>query len=166
MICRDAAFGIQGDAESLLKAMDDNEAILDDLEDKIQQSVNIANDVKKDVKQVSSSHVCGNNRNHTKTHINMDLSRLSQIEDTLVPAEQGIVGITGLLGEIRPLLDELRNDVTTVTALANEAQDQADSAQDEADEAAQVPKHTQRSPALVSEGLVSKPTCVCRTWRP
>ncbi|XP_048037879.1 laminin subunit beta-3 [Megalobrama amblycephala] len=107
---RDAAFGIQQDGESLLKAMEENEAILDDLENKIQQSVDIANNVKKDVKQ---------------------------IEDALVPAEQGIVGISGLLGEIRPLLDELKNDVTTGKALANEAQDQADSAQDEADEAAQ-----------------------------
>lgn len=71
MICRDAAFGIQQDGESLLKAMEDNEAILDDLENKIQQSVDIANNVKKDVKQVSSIHVCGNNRNDVKTQINM-----------------------------------------------------------------------------------------------
>lgn len=77
MICRDAAFGIQQDAESLLKAMDNNEAILDDLKDKIQQSVDIANNVKKDVKQVSSIHVCGNNRNDIKTQINMDLSPVS-----------------------------------------------------------------------------------------
>lgn len=91
MICRDAAFGIQGDAESLLKAMDDNEAILDDLEDKIQQSVNIANDVKKDVKQVSSSHVCGNNRNHTKTHINMDLSPASlRLRTRWFPPSRGL----------------------------------------------------------------------------
>lgn len=76
------------------------------------------------------------------------------------------MGISGLLDEIRPLLNELRNDVTTGTKLANNAQDQANSAQDEADQAAQVPKNTQRSPVLVSNGLVSKPTCVCRTWRP
>lgn len=76
------------------------------------------------------------------------------------------MGISGLLGDIRPLLDELRNDVTTGKVLANEAQDQANSAQDEADEAAQVPKHTQRAPVLVSDGSVSKQACVCRTWRP
>lgn len=107
---RDAAFGIQQDGESLLKMMDENENIFDDLEDKIQQSVDIANNVKKDVER---------------------------IEDVLAPAEQGIVGISGLMDEIRPLVDTLRNDVTTGTSLANDAQDQANSAQDEADRAAQ-----------------------------
>ncbi|XP_039538072.1 laminin subunit beta-3 [Pimephales promelas] len=107
---RDAAFGIQQDGESLLKTMNENENIFDDLEDKIRQSVDIANDVKKDVER---------------------------IEDLLVPAEQGIVGISGLMDEIRPLVDTLRNDAATGTALANEAQDQANSAEDEADRAAQ-----------------------------
>ncbi|KAK7136543.1 hypothetical protein R3I93_016770 [Phoxinus phoxinus] len=107
---RDAAFGIQQDGESLLKVMDENENIFADLEDKILQSVDIANNVKKDVER---------------------------IEDVLAPAEQGIVGISGLMDEIRPLVNALRNDVTTGTALANNAQDQANSAQDEADQAAQ-----------------------------
>ncbi|XP_016314829.1 laminin subunit beta-3 [Sinocyclocheilus anshuiensis] len=107
---RDAAFGIQQDAESILKTMDDNEDIFDELEDKIRQSVDIANNVKNDVKQ---------------------------IEDALLPAEQGIVGVTGLLDEMRPLLDDLRKDVTTGTTHANEAQDQADSAQGEAEQAAE-----------------------------
>ncbi len=67
---------------------------------------------------------------------------VSQIEDALLPAEQGIVGVTGLLGEMRPLLDDLRKDVTTGTMHANEAQNQADSAQDEAEQAAEVRKQT------------------------
>ncbi|KAL1251926.1 hypothetical protein QQF64_019722 [Cirrhinus molitorella] len=107
---RDAAFGIQQDAESILKTMDDNEAIFDELDDRIRQSVDIANDVKNNIKQ---------------------------IEDALVPAEQGIVGVTGLLDEMRPLLDGLKKDTETGTTLANDAQDQADSAQDEAEQAAE-----------------------------
>lgn len=77
LVCRDAAFGIQQDGESLLKTMDDNENILDDLEDKIRRSVDIANNVKKDVSQVSSIHVCGNNGNDLKTQLNTDLSPVS-----------------------------------------------------------------------------------------
>ncbi|XP_073700504.1 laminin subunit beta-3 [Garra rufa] len=107
---RDSAFGIQQDAESILKTMDDNEAIYEELEDKIYESVKIANDVKNNVKQ---------------------------IEDALVPAEQGIVGVTGLLDEMRPLLDGLKKDTTTGTTLANKAQDQADSAQEKAEQAAE-----------------------------
>ncbi|KAF4097130.1 laminin subunit beta-3 [Onychostoma macrolepis] len=107
---RDAAFGIQQDSEGILKTMDDNEDILDELEDKIRQSADIANNVKNNVKQ---------------------------IEDVLLPAEQGIVGVTGLLDEMRPLLDDLRKDVTMGTLHANEAQNQSDSAQEEAEQAAE-----------------------------
>ncbi|KTG36823.1 hypothetical protein cypCar_00015858 [Cyprinus carpio] len=107
---RDAAFGIQQDAESILKMMNDNKDIFDELEGKILKSVDIANNVKNDVQQ---------------------------IEDVLKPAEQGIVGVTGLLDEMRPLLDDLRKDVTTGTTHANEAQDQADAAQEEAEQAAE-----------------------------
>ncbi|XP_026054473.1 laminin subunit beta-3 [Carassius auratus] len=107
---RDAAFGIQQDAESILKMMEDNEDIFDELKDKILRSVDIANNVKNEVKQ---------------------------IEDTLLPAEQGIVGVTGLLDEMRPLLDDLKKDATMGMTHANEAQNQADSAQEEAEQAAE-----------------------------
>lgn len=107
---RDAAFGIQQDAESILKMMDDNEEIFDELKDKILRSVDIANNVKNEVKQ---------------------------IEDTLLPAEQGIVGVTGLLDEMRPLLDDLKKDARMGMTHANEAQNQADSAQEEAEQAAE-----------------------------
>ncbi len=70
------------------------------------------------------------------------MSCVSQIEDALLPAEQGIVGVTGMLDEMRPLLDDLRKDVTMGTTQANEAQDQANSAQEEAEQAAEVRKHT------------------------
>ncbi len=53
MVCRDAAFGIQQDTEGILKTMADNEDILEELEDKIRQSADIANDVKNNIKQVS-----------------------------------------------------------------------------------------------------------------
>lgn len=53
VVCRDAAFGIQQDSEGILKTMTDNEDILDELEDKIRQSTDIANNVKNNVKQVS-----------------------------------------------------------------------------------------------------------------
>ncbi len=53
MVCRDAAFGIQQDSEGILKTMADNEDILEELEGKIRQSADIANDVKNNVKQVS-----------------------------------------------------------------------------------------------------------------
>ncbi len=53
MVCRDAAFGIQQDSEGILKTMADNEDILEELEDKIRRSTNIANGVKNNVKQVS-----------------------------------------------------------------------------------------------------------------
>lgn len=53
MVCSDAAFGIQQDAESILKMMNDNKGIFNELEDKILKSVDIANNVKNDVKQVS-----------------------------------------------------------------------------------------------------------------
>lgn len=107
---RDVAFGIQQDAESILKTMDENEDLLDDLKDKINQSATIAENVKKDIQQ---------------------------IEDALAPAEQGIVGIPELLDEMRPLLDSLKTDVPTGKTLANDAQKQANLAQDEADHAAE-----------------------------
>ncbi len=53
MVCRDAAFGIQQDSEGILKTMADNEDILEELEDKIRRSADIANGVKNNVKQVS-----------------------------------------------------------------------------------------------------------------
>ncbi|XP_051979459.1 laminin subunit beta-3 [Xyrauchen texanus] len=106
---RDAAFGIQQDVESVLNSMDDNEALFADLEDKIQQSVEIARTVKRDVEK---------------------------IEDVLAPAEKQIVGVTGLMDKIPLLMEELNKDLMTGTALANDAQDQADSAQDEADRTA------------------------------
>ncbi|XP_051549881.1 laminin subunit beta-3 [Myxocyprinus asiaticus] len=106
---RDAAFGIQQDVESVLNSMDDNEAIFADLEDKIQQSVEIARTVMQDVEK---------------------------IEEVLAPAEKGIVDVTGLLVNMPPLLEALNKDVMTGTALANDAQDQANSAQDEADQTA------------------------------
>lgn len=53
MVCSDAAFGIQQDAESILKMMNDNKGIFNELEGKILKSVDIANNVKNDVKQVS-----------------------------------------------------------------------------------------------------------------
>ncbi len=53
MVCRDAAFGIQQDSEGILKTMAENEDILEELEDKIRRSADIANGVKNNVKQVS-----------------------------------------------------------------------------------------------------------------
>ncbi|XP_057181680.1 laminin subunit beta-3 [Triplophysa rosa] len=106
---RDAAFGIQQDAEGVLKSMDENNEIFNDLEDKIQQGLDIAKNVKEDV---------------------------GKIEETLAPAEKGIVSITELVDEMRPLLDALKKDFQTGTGLANDAEDQANAAQDEAEQAA------------------------------
>ncbi|XP_073721640.1 laminin subunit beta-3 isoform X2 [Misgurnus anguillicaudatus] len=106
---RDAAFGILNDTESIQKSLDEDEPVLDDLEKKIQKSLDIAKNVKENVEK---------------------------IEDTLAPVEKGIEGITGLVDEMRPLLDTLKKDIQTGTGLADDAQDKAEEAQDEADQAA------------------------------
>lgn len=98
----------------------------------------------------------------TNTQIIQHLSpSLSQIEDTLAPAEKGIVGITKLVDEMRPLLETLKKDFQTGTGLANDADDQANAAQDEADQAAKVPLNI-KQPTVTQFNLYHlQKLCVC-----
>ncbi|TRY91917.1 hypothetical protein DNTS_029635, partial [Danionella cerebrum] len=106
----DAAVGLQQEGDHASKSMNANEEILKQLEEKIERSVSISKNVQENIQQ---------------------------IREALVPAERSLLGVPGVLEEIRPLLDTLRKDVMTGRTVANRAKDQASSARDEADGAAQ-----------------------------
>ncbi|XP_030634201.1 laminin subunit beta-3 [Chanos chanos] len=107
---RDAALGVQQDVEGLLTALDEQEDIFSDMNDNVTKSLDILDDVKQNIEK---------------------------IEDQLGPALKTLGEVTGVVEELRPQLDNLKDLAETTDRLAEKAGNTAADAEGGATRAAE-----------------------------
>lgn len=159
-IHRDKAQGVKADVDGLLAGFDPMSDSLSDLENKVQDSLDLINNLKNNLTEVgrmdtSYNGQCGGsicwNKAVCLALLTFRVVPFIQAKNQLTPAEKALDDVTTMIKPMKPQLDELKDLLQDGVQQAQDAQDNAVKAEDEAAAANEVRDLRQMSAFSVSD---------------